>query len=167
MIKTLSPLLGTFTGTGQFADGTETRAVFMGEEVLENVCYGFRFSLTSEPEKTLLNSAYIIANETDEGHIRLMYISSNNHEQLALQWVNTQDDKMNFSRILVCFESIATLPLQQRLVFQLNSVDHFQLSFETIDTQHRTHTKLWAANCQRQTSVSTRSVTLTTGRIAV
>ncbi len=129
MIKAFAPILGSFSGRGTTTDGTELFCNFKGEEIIPNICYGFRLEARTCDSGQLIANVFIVATLEAGNKVAMQYIDVRERMQ-SMRWVeNHQNGSALDSRIFE-FEANRSAGGVYTILFDILSAQDFKLKFK-------------------------------------
>lgn len=157
MLKAFAPLLGEFHGRGLRPDGSELICHVAGEEIIYDVCYGFRLEVYQAESTEMLVNAFIVATSDAKGNLALQFIESKEHVH-GMHWLPAEHGEAatEGSRVFV-FEALRSNGSLCRLVFDVISAEDFRLSYEsTTSRDHHPH-EMWRLSLARSHELAAHS----------
>lgn len=149
MMKALAPMLGNFEGHGQGGDGSELDCIFHGDEILPDVCYGFRFTVKDGDSKNNVSNAYIVMSQDESGEVAMSYIDGKDRMK-EVHAISTGEAGSKSQSRKYQFEGIRAAGGIYRIIFEVDSAEHFKFSLEASNSRAPELKELWAVNLKRK-----------------
>jgi hypothetical protein len=144
IIKALSPLLGTFLGRGELADGTEMAAQFVADELIPNLCYGMRFDVRNAETGDFVINAYIVATGTKGGNDISLHLIDAKESFSDLRRVEGMSADHTYT-----FQAVRNSGGLYRIEFGVESAERFSLSVSVASQSDARAKELWAVRFER------------------
>lgn len=145
IIKALAPLLGTFSGRGEIADGTEMAAHFNATEIIPNLCYGMRLEVANAETGDHAINAYIVVSASKSGGDISLHLIDAKESFADLKRIENHSDNHAYA-----FQAVRDSGGLYRIEFVVHSAEQFDLSVSVSSRSESNARQLWTVHFDRQ-----------------